>query len=141
MTDDTLRSNTAPEPLGAYPHARRVGNLLFLSGIGPRSRGEQTIPGVVLGADGEVVDYDIETQCRAVFRNVKTVLEEAGSSWNRLVDITVFLTDLEADFPAYNRVYAEFFTDHQPCRTTIGVARLPGPIAVELKCIATVDND
>lgn len=133
-----LNSATAPEPLGAYPHARRAGNLLFLSGIGPRSRGQKQIPGIELDADGKVVSYDIEKQCRAVFDNVRKVLEDSGSSWDRLVDVTVFLTDLERDFPTYNRLYAEYFTIAQPCRTTIGVARLPGPIAIELKCIATL---
>ncbi|MFH0352496.1 MAG: RidA family protein [Chromatiales bacterium] len=135
----TIVSRNAPEPVGPYPHARRVGSLLFLSGIGPRRRGNPTIPGVTLDANGNIVDYDIEIQCRAVFENVSTVLDEAGSSWDRLVDVTVFLTDLKRDFETYNRVYAQYFTDHGPCRTTVEVSRLPTPIAIELKCIATID--
>jgi 2-aminomuconate deaminase len=132
-------SDHAPEPVGLYPHARRVGNLLFLSGIGPRRRGSQVIPGVVLDEADRVVDYDIEAQCHAVFENVRRVLEEAGSSWNKLVDVTVFLTNIERDFAAYNRVYAEYFADNQPCRTTVEINALPTPIAIELKCIATID--
>jgi 2-aminomuconate deaminase len=134
----TVISPRAPEPLGPYPHARRVGNLLFISGTGPRRRGEKQVPGIELGPDGKVVRYDIEAQCRAVFENVRIILEDAGSSWDRLVDVTVFLTDLERDFPAYNRIYAEYFSGVQPSRTTVGVQRLPGPIAIELKCIATL---
>ncbi|CAN5865550.1 RidA family protein [soil metagenome] len=135
----TIVSRNAPEPVGPYPHARRVGCLLFLSGIGPRRRGNPTIPGVTLDANGKIVDYDIEIQCCAVFENIRTVLDEAGSSWDRLVDVTVFLTDLERDFETYNRVYAQYFTGHGPCRTTVEVSRLPTPIAIELKCIATID--
>jgi 2-aminomuconate deaminase len=131
-------SPRAPEPLGPYPHARRVGNLLFISGMGPRRRGDRQVPGIELGPDGKVVRYDIEAQCRAVFENVRIILEDAGSSWDRLVDVTVFLTDLERDFPTYNRIYAEYFSGVQPTRTTVGVHRLPGPIAIELKCIATL---
>ena len=131
-------SDRAPEPVGPYPHARRVGNLLFLSGIGPRARGSQDIPGVTLGPDGEIESYDIEEQCRSVFRNVRSILEDAGSDWEHLVDITVYLTDMEKDFGAFNRVYREYFTDNQPCRTTVGVSRLPTKIAIELKCIATI---
>jgi 2-aminomuconate deaminase len=131
-------SPRAPEALGAYPHARRVGNLLFISGMGPRRRGEKGVPGVDLDAAGRVVRYDIEVQCRAVFENVRVILEDAGSSWERLVDVTVFLTDLDRDFATYNRIYGEYFGAVQPTRTTIGVARLPGPIAIELKCIATL---
>lgn len=136
--DGIITSPRAPEALGPYPHARRVGNLLFISGIGPRRRGEQQIPGVELDAAGRVVRYDIEAQCRAVFENVRAILEDAGSSWERLVDVTVFLTDLERDFATYNRVYGEYFGAVKPCRTTVGVTRLPGPIAIELKCIATI---
>lgn len=138
---DTSRilSPLAPEPVGLYPHARRAGNLLFLSGIGPRKRGSQEIPGMVLDEEGRIMDYDIEAQCRAVFENVRWVLEEAGSSWDRLVDVTVFLTNLSRDFATYNRVYAEYFADNQPCRTTVEVNALPTPIAIELKCIATID--
>jgi 2-aminomuconate deaminase len=141
MADETapIRSKTAPEPVGAYPHARRVGNLLYLSGMGPRSRGSKEIPGVTLDGHGNVVAYDIELQCRTVFENVRAVLEDAGSSWDKLVDVTVFLTDIKADFPIYNRIYAEYFSENQPCRTTVEVSRLPTPIAIELKCIATID--
>jgi 2-aminomuconate deaminase len=139
-TTDTVISSIAPEPLGAYPHARRVGSFLFLSGIGPRRRGEHKIPGVIHDAHGHITDHDIEAQCHAVFDNVKIILEEAGSSWLQLIDITVFLTHLERDFAVYNRVYAEYFREPQPCRTTVGVARLPGPIAIEMKCIATIDT-
>ena len=131
-------SERAPEPVGPYPHARRVGNLLFLSGIGPRSRGKQAIPGVTLGPDGEIVSYDIEEQCHSVFRNVRYILEDAGSNWENLVDITVYLTDMEKDFAVFNRIYREYFTGNQPCRTTVGVSRLPTKIAIELKCIATI---
>lgn len=136
--DSIITSPRAPEALGPYPHARRVGNLLFISGMGPRRRGEQQIPGVELDASGRVIRYDIEAQCRAVFENVRVILEDAGSSWERLVDVTVFLTDLERDFATYNRIYGEYFGTVKPCRTTVGVARLPGPIAIELKCIATI---
>jgi 2-aminomuconate deaminase len=136
--DSIISSPRAPEALGPYPHARRVGNLLFISGMGPRRRGEQQIPGVELDATGRVIRYDIEAQCRAVFENVRVILEDAGSSWERLVDVTVFLTDLERDFATYNRIYGEYFGAVKPCRTTVGVTRLPGPIAIELKCIATI---
>ncbi len=133
-----IESTHAPEPVGAYPHARRVGNLLFLSGIGPRARGSQKIPGVELDEQGNIVSYDIEAQCHSVFRNVKYVLEEAGSSWEKLVDVTVFLTNMKDDFKIFNRIYAEYFKDHQPCRTTVEVNALPTPIAIELKCIAMI---
>ena len=119
-------SESAPKPVGAYPHARRVGNLLFLSGIGPRQRGTDSIP------------EGIEAQCRAVFDNIRSVLEDSGSKWENLVDVTVFLTDIERDFETYNRVYAEYFADANPCRTTVEVNRLPTPISIELKCIATL---
>ena len=131
-------SSKAPEPVGAYPHARRVGNLLFLSGVGPRVRGSKDIPGVTLDDAGNIIDYDIEAQCRSVFDNVRAVLEDAGSSWMELVDVTVFLTNMDDDFKAYNRIYAEYFKDNQPCRTTIEINKLPTPIAIELKCIATI---
>ena len=136
---DVFVSPRAPEPVGAFPHARRVGNLLFLSGIGPRQRGSKEIPGVTLDAGGNVVSYDIEVQCRAVFENVRLVLEDAGSSWDRIVDVTAFLTDMKRDFPTFNRLYAEHFATSQPTRTTLEVGSLPTPIAVELKVIATVD--
>jgi len=134
--NDKIHSSKAPEPVGLYPHARRVGDLLFLSGVGPRKRGSKDIPGVTLDAQGRILSYDIEVQCRSVFDNVRHILEDAGSSWDKLVDVTVFLTDMQRDFPAYNRLYAEYFKDNQPCRTTVQVTALPTPIAIELKCIA-----
>jgi 2-aminomuconate deaminase len=136
---DNVVSDRAPEPVGAFPHAKRVGGLLFLSGIGPRVRGSKEIPGVTMGADGEVASYDIEQQCLSVFNNVRTVLEDAGSGWDRIVDVTVFLTDMKRDFPIFNRLYAEHFADNQPTRTTVEINCLPTPIAVELKVIATID--
>ena len=131
-------SDRAPEPVGLYPHARRVGNLLFLSGIGPRKRGSKDIPGVKLNGDGSIASYDIEAQCRSVFENVRAVLEDAGARWEDLVDVTVFLTDMKRDFAAYNRLYAEHFAGARPCRTTVEVGALPTPISIELKCIAEV---
>ena len=134
-----LISARAPEPVGAYPHARRAGNLLFLSGIGPRVRGSKEIPGVTLDDQGRIIAHDVEAQCHAIFRNVRAILEDAGSSWDRIVDVTVFLTNMKEDFPAFNRVYAEYFAANPPARTTVEVGRLPTPIAVELKVIATID--
>ena len=137
MGDESIISASgAPAPVGAYPHARRVGELLFLSGIGPRPVGGGPIPGVTLNEDGEVETYDIEAQCHAVFTNVRTVLHSADADWTDLVDITVFLTDIRRDFETYNRIYAEYFDSDGPCRTTVEVTRLPTPIAIELKCIA-----
>jgi len=136
---ESMHSDRAPEPVGAFPHAKRVGELLFLSGIGPRRRGAKEIPGVEMGRNGEIASYDIETQCRTVFDNVRTVLEDAGSDWSRIVDVTVFLTNMKDDFPVFNRLYAEYFADNQPTRTTMEVNCLPTPIAVELKVIATID--
>ena len=138
MSEEIINSSNAPEPVGPYPHARRVGNLLFLSGVGPRERGTKIIPGVELNEAGEIVSYDIETQCRSVFQNVRHIVEAAGSSWDRIVDVTVFLTNMKDDFAAYNKVYAEFFADNQPCRTTVEVGALPTPIAIELKVVATI---
>ncbi|WP_181304507.1 RidA family protein [Rufibacter sp. XAAS-G3-1] len=135
---EVVHASQAPDPVGLYPHTRRVGNLLFLSGVGPREKGAKQIPGVTLNEAGEIVSYDIEAQCHSVFRNVRTILEEAGSSWQNLVDVTVFLTNMQADFQAYNRLYAQYFQDCQPCRTTVEVNALPTPIAIELKCIATI---
>lgn len=135
-----IDSQRAPEPVGRYPHARRVGNLLFLSGVGPRERGTAVIPGVTLDAAGNITAYDIATQCRSVFKNVRAILEEAGSSWDRLVDVTVFLTNMKADFPTYNRLWAEYFPEDPPCRTTLEINALPTPIAIELKCIATLGD-
>ena len=136
--NEVLNSSKAPEPVGLYPHARRVGNLLFLSGVGPRERGTKVIPGVELNDSGEIVSYDIETQCRSVFQNVRYILEDAGSSWANIVDVTVFLTNMKDDFATYNRVYAEYFAENQPCRTTVEINKLPTPIAIELKVIATI---
>lgn len=133
-----LNSDKAPEPVGAYPHARKVGNLLFLSGVGPRKRGSKEIPGVTLDTQGNIVSYDIEQQCHSVFQNVRYVLEASGSKWENLVDVTVFLTNMKKDFPVFNKIYAEYFKDNQPCRTTIEINALPTPIAIELKCIATI---
>ena len=132
-------SDKAPKPVGAYPHARKEGNLLFLSGVGPRNKNSNEIPGVDLDKDGNVISHDIEAQCHAVFNNIRNILEESGSKWDNLVDITVFLTDMERDFDTYNRIYADYFKSNQPCRTTVGVTSLPTPIAIELKCIATID--
>lgn len=139
MNDGAFDSSRAPEPVGLYPHARRVGNLLFLSGVGPRERGTKKIPGVELNDAGEIESYDIETQCHSVFQNVRYIVEDAGSSWDKIVDVTVFLTNLKADFGAYNRIYAEYFADNRPCRTTVEVGALPTPIAIELKVIAIIE--
>ena len=136
---ESIESSRAPEPVGLYPHARRVGNLLFLSGVGPRERGTKTIPGVELDDAGEIVSYDIETQCRSVFQNVRYIVEDAGSSWGKIVDVTVFLTNMKDDFLIYNKIYAEYFADNRPCRTTVEVNSLPTPIAIELKVIATIE--
>lgn len=134
-----LNSDKAPEPVGLYPHARKVGNLLFLSGVGPRKKGSKEIPGVTLDEKGNIISYNIEEQCHSVFQNVRYVLEASGSKWENLVDVTVFLTNMKADFPTYNKIYAEYFKDNLPCRTTIEIKSLPTPIAIELKCIATID--
>lgn len=134
---NTISSNHAPEPVGAYPHAKRVGNLLFLSGVGPRKRGSRKIPGVELDGEGKVKSHNIAEQCRSVFENVRQVLEAGGSSWENIVDVTVFLTDMKGDFETYNKIYAEYFKDNQPARTTVEVTRLPTTIHIELKVIAT----
>jgi len=136
---DTVTSKKAPEPVGLYPYAKRVGNLLFLSGVGPRERGSKKIPGVELDEKGNIISYDIEAQCRSVLQNVKWILEEAGSSWAQLIDVTVYLTNMKDDFPVYNKLWAEYFKESQPCRTTLEIKSLPTPIAIELKCIATID--
>jgi 2-aminomuconate deaminase len=135
---DIVHAAQAPRPVGAYPHARRVGNLLFLSGVGPRDPATNAIIGNVYDADGRLLGYDIEAQCRAVFANVRTILQASGAHWEDLVDVTVYLTDMARDFAAYNRVYAEHFTTAQPCRTTLGITALPTPIAIELKCVAAL---
>jgi 2-aminomuconate deaminase len=133
-----LNSSRAPDPVGLYPHARKVGNLLFLSGVGPREAGTAKIPGVVLNSDGSISSYDIEIQCRSVFNNIRYILEDCGSSWDQIVDVTVFLTNMKLDFQTYNRIYAEYFNSNLPCRTTVEVNALPTPIAIELKVIATI---
>ena len=133
-----IESKKAPEPVGLYPHARQVGNFLFLSGIGPREKGKMEISGVKLDQKGNILSYDIEAQCHSVFKNVRSVLEDAGSNWDNLVDVTVFLTNMKDDFEIYNRIYAEYFIDNQPCRTTVEILSLPTPIAIELKCIAII---
>jgi len=139
MSSQKFDSGKAPEPVGLYPHARKVGNLLFLSGVGPRERGTKKIPGVELDNDGNIVSYDIEAQCHSVFRNIRYILEDAGSSWDNIVDVTVFLTNMKDDFKTYNKLYAEYFKDNLPCRTTMEINCLPTPIAIELKGIATID--
>ena len=137
----SFESSRAAEPVGAFPHAKRAGDLLFLSGIGPRVRGKKEIPGVTVDDAGKVTAHDIEAQCRAVFENVRLVLEDAGASWNDIVDVTVFLTHMKSDFPIYNKLYAEYFAGEgkpNPTRTTVEVTALPTPIAIELKVIATI---
>ncbi len=134
----TFNADKAPEPVGLYPHARQVGSLLFLSGVGPREKGTKKIPGVELDEAGNIVSYDIEKQCHSVFNNVKTILEASGASWEDLVDVTVFLTNMKDDFKTYNKIYAEYFQSNQPCRTTVEVNSLPTPIGIELKCIAVI---
>jgi 2-aminomuconate deaminase len=135
---DIINTNGASTPLGSYPHARKVGNLLFLSGIGPRTSKDNSIPGLEFDADGNIIKYDIEAECHSVFANVKAVLEASGSSWANIVDVTVFLTNMKKDFPVYNRIYNEYFKDVQACRTTVEVKSLPTPISIELKVIATI---
>lgn len=137
---ETVTSDRAPEPVGAFPHAKRVGDLLFLSGIGPRKRGTKKIPGVTLDDKGRITAYDIEAQCHAVFENVRTVLEDADASWEDIVDVTVFLTNMKDDFQTFNQLYAEYFKSNQPTRTTLEVNCLPTPIAIELKVVAAPSN-
>jgi 2-aminomuconate deaminase len=137
----SVRTDNAPAPVGAYPHARRVGDLLFLSGVGPRRPADNSVPGNVHDADGKLVAYDIQAQCRQVFANVRAVLEASGARWEDLVDVTVYLTDMQRDFSAYNVLYAEYFAGVDACRTTLGIERLPTPIAIELKCIAALTRE
>jgi 2-aminomuconate deaminase len=134
----SISSDKAPDPVGLYPHAKRVGNLLFLSGVGPRKKGSKEIPGVTLDAQGKIVSYDIAAQCHSVFENVKNILEASGASWGDLVDVTVYLTNMKDDFPIYNKLWAEYFANDPPCRTTLEINCLPTPIAIELKCIAAL---
>lgn len=140
---DRISTSNAPKPVGSYPHARRVGNLLFLSGVGPRTAGsgphDSGVPGLELDHNGNFKAFDFEAQVHSVFANVKAVLEASGSSWDQLVDVTAFLVDMHRDFHTFNRIYAEYFQQNQPCRTTVEINRLPTPIAIELKCIATVE--
>jgi 2-aminomuconate deaminase len=138
MNGQKFNSDRAPGAVGLYPHARRVGNLLFLSGVGPRKAGQTDIPGVTLNENGEVESYEIETQCKSVFDNIRFILEDSGSSWDNIVDVQVFLTNMKDDFKIYNKIYAEYFQENQPCRTTIEILSLPTPIAIELKIIATI---
>lgn len=143
MANEKINTENAPKPMGLYPHARRVGNLLFLSGVGPRVAGsgseEAKIPGLKYDNNGNYESFDFEAQCRSVFDNVKSILEASGSKFENLVDVTTFLTDMKRDFKTYNRIYAEYFKEAQPCRTTVEVNALPSPICIELKCIATID--
>jgi len=139
-SSEKINAAQAPKPVGLYPHARRVGNLLFLSGIGPRDPASDGVPGLQRSASGNYTEFDFEMQVHAVFQNVRTVLEAAGARWEDLVDVTVFLTDMERDFHTFNRLYADYFADNQPCRTTVGIDRLPTPIAIELKCVAALEG-
>lgn len=133
-----INTGNASKPLGAYPHARKVGDFLFLSGIGPRKPDDNSIPGLEMDKDGNILNYDIEAECHSVFANVKAVLEASGSSWDKMVDVTVYLTNMKKDFPIYNKIYSEYFAGVQACRTTVEVKSLPTPIAIELKVIATI---
>src|SRR5260221_4190880 len=119
MSNTSISSEKAPDPVGSYPHARKVGNLLFLSGVGPRKKGSKEIPGVTLDAQGAIVSYDIEAQCHSVFQNVRNILESSGASWEDLVDVTVFMTNMQADFAIYNKLWAEYFKNNPPFRTTV----------------------
>ncbi len=136
--NNSIESSKAPEPVGLYPHAKRVGNLLFLSGVGPRERGTKVIPGVELDENKNIISYDIAKQCHSVFQNIKYILEDSGSSWDKIVDVTVFLTNMKDDFPIYNKIWAEYFAENPPCRTTLEINCLPTPIGIELKVIATI---
>ena len=138
MNGEKFNSKRAPQAVGLYPHARKVGDLLFLSGVGPRVSNQKDIPGVELDKNGKIESYDIEKQCHSVFKNIRYIIEDAGSSWNNIVDVQVFLTNMKDDFRTYNKIYAEYFKDNQPCRTTIEIKALPTPIAIELKIIATI---
>ena len=138
MNGEKFNSKRAPQAVGLYPHARKVGGLLFLSGVGPRVSNEKDIPGVELDKNGKIESYDIEKQCHSVFKNIRYIIEDAGSSWNNIVDVQVFLTNMKDDFRTYNKIYAEYFKDNQPCRTTIEIKALPTPIAIELKIISTI---
>lgn len=142
MSSTKFSSENAPKPVGLYPHSRKVGNLLFLSGVGPRvaksDANDSSVPGLKLDHNGNFIEFDFEAQCHSVFQNIKAILEDSGSSWENLVDVTVFLVNIKRDFATYNKIYAEYFKDNQPCRTTVEITALPTPIAIELKCIATL---
>lgn len=138
MGNDIIHTSSAAKPLGMYPHARKAGNLLFLSGIGPRNAADNSIPGLKQDEHGNIIEYDIAAECHSVFANVKAVLEASGSSWDKMIDVTVFLTNMKKDFPVYNKIYGEYFKDVHACRTTVEVKSLPTPIAIELKVIATI---
>ena len=143
MSESRINSGNAPKPVGLYPHARRVGNLLFLSGVGPRvansNANDSEVPGLKLDHNGNFVEFDFEAQVHSVFNNVRAVLEDSGSSWDTIVDVTVFLVNMKRDFRSFNKIYAEYFKDNLPCRTTVEINALPTPIAIELKVIATID--
>jgi 2-aminomuconate deaminase len=139
QTSNIINTAAAAKPLGAYPHARKVGNLLFLSGIGSRRASDNAIPGLELDEHGNILKYDIEAECHSVFANVKAVLEASGSSWDKMIDVTVFLTNMKADFPVYNKIYGAYFAGVEACRTTVEVKSLPTPICIELKVIATIE--
>jgi 2-aminomuconate deaminase len=138
MSEEIIKTGNAAKPLGTYPHARKVGNLLFLSGIGSRNAKDNSIPGLELDNEGNILKYDIEAECHAVFANVKAVLEASGSCWEKMVDVTVFLTNMKKDFPVYNKIYGDYFKDVEACRTTVEVKSLPTPICIELKVIALI---
>ena len=142
MSSTKFSSENAPKPVGLYPHSRKAGNLLFLSGVGPRvaksDANDSSVPGLKLDHNGNFIEFDFEAQCHSVFQNIKAILEDSGSSWENLVDVTVFLVNMKRDFATYNKIYAEYFKDNQPCRTTVEITALPTPIAIELKCIATL---
>ena len=137
--NESIFSERAPDPVGPYPHVKKANNFLFLSGVGPRKKGSLTIPGVELDEDGNILSYDIEKQARSVFENVRMILEDAGSSWDQLLDVTVFLTNMQDDFDTFNQIYGEYFKSNKPARTTVEITALPTPIAIELKCIASTD--
>ena len=142
MSSTKFSSENAPKPVGLYPHSRKVGNLLFLSGVGPRiaksDSNDSSVPGLTLDHNGNFTTFDFEAQCHSVFQNIKAILEDSGSSWENLIDVTVFLVNMKRDFATYNKVYAQYFKDNKPCRTTVEINALPTPIAIELKCIATI---
>lgn len=140
---ESISAANAPKPVGTYPHARKIGNLLFLSGVGPRlpksNHNDSEVPGLKTDHNGNFTEFDFEAQVHAVFNNVKIILEESGSHWNNMIDITVFLVNMKRDFATFNRIYAEYFKENQPCRTTIEVSALPTPISIELKVIASIE--